>query len=230
VTERRAARNGHGVEAASSEPGPCPLCGQPLYGWIALPRRGADATVGLPLGGDSEAERIIVRCETCGVALEGGREIDLVAEWEAICKAGERDGRWISVPNRSSIQAWIGTEGWAAIDRSPGRLMLTPRALELLAEHNGQRIERMRYPRWGRSQWWMWQTLLNGLTFHPNFAREARAGRLRPSTGRGRLLFGVDAVVSVLAAPLVALVSIPLELLAALAGRGGEMQTTPHSR
>jgi hypothetical protein len=69
----------------------------------------------------------------------------------------------------------------------------------------------------------MWQTLMNGLTFHPNFAREVRAGRLRPSSARGRLTFGVDCVVTVLAAPLVLLVSVPLELGAALARRGGDL-------
>jgi hypothetical protein len=71
----------------------------------------------------------------------------------------------------------------------------------------------------------MWQTLLNGLTFHPNFVREARAGTLRPSTGRGHLAFAADLVVTLLAAPLVALVSFPLELAASLFRRGGEMVT-----
>jgi len=31
----------------------------------------------------------------------------------------------------------------------------------------------------------MWQTLLNLLTFHRDFASEAVSGRLRPGTGRG---------------------------------------------
>jgi hypothetical protein len=78
----------------------------------------------------------------------------------------------------------------------------------------------------------MWQTLLNGLTLHPNFAREVRAGRLRPSGGRGRVAFAVDCVATVLAAPLVALVSFPLELVAVALRRGGLIQarlTAPHS-
>jgi hypothetical protein len=41
-----------------------------------------------------------------------------------------------------------------------------------------------------------------------------------------RLTFAIDSVVSVLAAPLVALVSVPLEALAALARRGGEMRAS----
>jgi hypothetical protein len=73
----------------------------------------------------------------------------------------------------------------------------------------------------------MWQTLLNGLTFHPNFAREVRAGRLRPAGARSRFAFAVDSVVTVLGAPLIALVSVPLELIAALARRGGEIRAAP---
>ena len=69
----------------------------------------------------------------------------------------------------------------------------------------------------------MWQTILNAFTFHENFARQVRAGTLRPGGARGRLKFGIDAVVTVLAAVPVALVSAPLELVAALLGRGGEL-------
>ncbi len=201
-----------------SDQPPCPLCGQPLYGWIALPPSGDDAVgVGEPIA-DPGRERVIDRCESCGVALEHGAEIDLEAEWAAVCAAGE-----ITIPNRASLQAWIGEVGWAGIDRFPGRLLLDPASLELLAERNGQRLERLRTPPSRRGQAWMWQTLLNGLTFHRNFAREVRAGRLRPATGRGRLRFAVDSVVTVLGAPLVLLLSAPLELGAALARRGGEI-------
>jgi hypothetical protein len=71
----------------------------------------------------------------------------------------------------------------------------------------------------------MWQTLLNGLTLHTNFAREVLTGRLRVRNSRGRVAFVVDAVASVLAAPLVALLSFPLEAVGALANRGGRMVT-----
>ena len=76
----------------------------------------------------------------------------------------------------------------------------------------------------------MWQTLLNGLTFHVDFAREVRAGRLRPASARSRTRFAIDAIVTVLGAPLVLLVSAPLELGAALAGRGGELVATARRR
>ncbi len=69
----------------------------------------------------------------------------------------------------------------------------------------------------------MWQTILNALTFHENFARQIRAGTLRPAGAWGRLKFGIDAVVTALAALPVALISAPLELVSALLGRGGEL-------
>lgn len=208
-----------------SEPGSCPLCGRPLYGWIALSPAGeASASIGLPL--DDTRERVIDRCESCGVAVERGRGLDLRAEWETVCRPGEPGSRAISIPNRASLQAWIGEGGWAAIDRCPGRLIHTPASLELLAEHNGHALDRVRSPSSRRAQGWMWQTLLNGLTFHPNFAREVRAGRLRATRGRGWLRFAVDVVVTVLGAPLVLAVSAPLELGATLARRGGELAAT----
>ena len=72
----------------------------------------------------------------------------------------------------------------------------------------------------------MWQTMLNGLTFHRNFAREVRGGTLRPANSRGRFAFGMDVVVTVLGAPLVLLVSAPFELVAALSRHGGELAAT----
>jgi hypothetical protein len=210
-----------------ADPGPCPLCGRPLYAWIALPAAGDEASVGVPLGG---RERILVRCESCGVALERDRKVDLTAEWAAVCRPAEPPERLIVIPNRASVQAGIGVGGWAAIDLSPGRLIHTPASLELLAEHNGHAIERRRGAPTRRAQVWMWQTLLNGLTFRPNFARELRAGRVHPR-GRGeRLKYSVDLVVTVLGAPLVALVSLPLELVASLAGRGGELIASARER
>jgi hypothetical protein len=187
----------------------CPLCGQPLYGWIVV----------APPGGD---ERVLVRCENCGVVVERGDEVDLAREWAAV----RGEGGAVSIPNRGSLQASIGLDGWAAIDLAPGRLLLTRRALELLAARNQSRLDSVRTPQRRRAQAWMWQTLLNGLTFHPNFAREARAGRLRPSTAISRPRFFVDLVVTVLGAPLVGLVSVPLEAVAALLGRGGELDAT----
>jgi hypothetical protein len=193
---------------------------------VLLPAATGDAGTGNPLAAQQDAERVIDRCEVCGVAVEHGREVDLDAEWEAICRPADGGGREVAAPNRASVQAGLAGAGWAAIDLSPGSLLLTPVSLELLAERTGRQLDGVRWPRWGPAQAWMWQTLLNGLTFHPNFAREVRAKRLRPAGGRGRIAFFVDAFVTVLGAPLVALISVPLELGSALVRRGGEMRAT----
>ena len=206
---------------ASRQPGTCPLCDSRLYGWVALPPRSATVGVGVPLA-ESEHDRILDRCERCGVAVERGREVDLVEEWEAVCRPADGGARSIAIPNRASLQAWVGEGGWAAIDAFPGRLIHSPDSLERLAARNDHSLERRRTPVRRRPQGWMWQTMLNGLTFHRNFAREVRARRLRFEAG-GRLRFAVDVVVTVLGAPLVLLVSAPLELGAALARRGGEL-------
>jgi hypothetical protein len=70
----------------------------------------------------------------------------------------------------------------------------------------------------------MWQTLLNLLTFHRDFASEAASGRLRPGTGRGRGAFWTDAVVTMLAAIPTALIAVVLEGGAVLAHRGGVIE------
>jgi hypothetical protein len=186
----------------------CPLCGQALYPWVTPPDAGR--------GG-----RVLDRCEGCGAAAERGAGLDLGRELEAISIAEPDGTRWVELPNRGSLQAGIGGEAWAAIDTGEGSLLHTPRSLRLLAERSGFEVESLGFAILGPNQAWMWQTLLNGLTLHPNFAREAIAGRLRPATGRGRIAFTVDTVASVLAAPLVALVSAPLELIAVALRRGG---------
>jgi hypothetical protein len=208
-------------DRAVAKPGACPLCGEQLYGWIALADPG-EAAIGTPVA-SGDLSRIVDRCENCGVAVDRGRDVDLGDEWQAVCRPGEPGSREISIPNRASLQATIGEVGWAAIDEYPGRLLHTPASLERLAERNGYAIERRRSPLSRRAQGWMWQTLLNGLTFHVDFAREVRAGRLRPASARSRTRFAIDTIVTVLGAPLVLLVSAPLELGAALGGRGGEL-------
>jgi hypothetical protein len=127
----------------------------------------------------------------------------------------------VQVANRDSWQARLGGINWAGLE--PGRgLYPTPRALELLGERAGLTVVRTDWPRWGRGQVWMWQTIVNAFTFNHNFALGVREGLVRPSAGlAARLKYAMDAVVTVLATPLVVLVSVPLELVAALAGKGG---------
>jgi hypothetical protein len=214
---------------ASGRPQRCPLDGGALDPWLTLPDPATRPTVGMPTGvnpDDAEASvaaRLLDRCQGCGAGVPRHETIDLAAELSALERRRD-DGRLeLASPNRGGLAATLGGEAWACLDDAPGRLLLTPRSLELLAVRSGRAIERVRFPKLGRNQGWMWQTLINGLTLHPNFAREVRAGRLRAANSRGPISFAIDCVVTVLAAPLVALVSFPLELAAALARRGGEI-------
>ena len=70
-----------------SEAGRCPLCGQQLYGWIALPAADAEASVGMTI--NPADERVIDRCEECGVALERGEAADAAAGGGGGCPTGE---------------------------------------------------------------------------------------------------------------------------------------------
>jgi hypothetical protein len=72
----------------------------------------------------------------------------------------------------------------------------------------------------------MWQTLLNLLTFHRDFAVEALSGRLRPGGGRGRGAFTLDVLITVLAAIPTAILAVVLEGGAVLARRGGVIEIT----
>jgi hypothetical protein len=70
----------------------------------------------------------------------------------------------------------------------------------------------------------MWQTLLNLLTFHRDFASEAVSGRLRPGTGRSTAAFWTDAAVTLLAAIPTAFIAVLLEAGAVVARRGGVIE------
>jgi hypothetical protein len=206
----------------------CPLCGGRAYPWIGVPFPELEPTVGLasPVDPDDpeagKKERLIDRCENCGSGVEQG-PIDLGDELEAVTAGREGADRVLIAPNRASWQAAIGGDGWAALPDWRGRLLLTPRGLELLLERTGMEPAKPAFPPWGANQRWLWQTVLNGITVHPNFATDVLAGRLRPRNARGPFVFAADLIASVLATPLVALLSLPMEALAALLGRGGRM-------
>lgn len=206
----------------------CPFCDGPAYPWIGVPYPGTGATVGMLSPVDPEdpdaarAARLFDRCESCGAGLEQAA-IDLADELERITVRRDGEDRYLDAPNRLSWQGGIGGDGWAALPESPGRVLLSPRSFALLLEKTGMEPLPAAFPPWGPNQRWMWQTLLNGLTLHPNFATRVLRGELRPGTSRGGFKFAADAVASVLAAPFVALISLPLEALAALFKRGGRM-------
>ena len=189
----------------------CPACGKPLYGWVKLDDRSTGASY------------VVDRCEECGLGVTRG-----VPEPDAVfvsARRGLRSGATIEMrlPNRASWQAGIGGDRWAALELPTQRLHVTPRSLALLLQRHGLAAMRTRQPALGRNQVWMWQTLLNGFTFNANFARDVVRRRLRPRTARGCPSFAIDAVVTVLAALPLAVIAIPLELLAVALRRGGEL-------
>ena len=208
----------------------CPLCGGSVFAWIGIPQSISDASVGLlspvdpdePGGGDNA--RLVDRCEKCGAGIERSAEpVDLLAELARIEIEGPDGARTFAAPNRASWQGSLGGDGWAALAEWEGRLLLTPRAFALLAEQNGLEAEKPAFPPAGPNQRWLWQSILNGITLHHNFLSEVRAGRLKMANSRGSAQFIADMVASVLATPFVLLLSVPLEAVASLAGRGGRM-------
>src|SRR5688572_17509263 len=142
----------------------CPACGEPLFVWIETD------------GFGPREDQVIDRCENCGLLAERG------AVPSAEVAIEELSGR---TPNAASLQAWLGAENWAALRPGDHGVRFTPRAAELLLAKRGLGVTRIRYVA-GAGMASMWQTLLNLLTFHRDFASEAASGRLRPGTGRGR--------------------------------------------
>jgi hypothetical protein len=193
----------------------CPACGQPLYGWLELETPAGPA--------------LLERCENCRLGLAAGLgQADVSNELLADAR-NLPDGRLeVWVANRDSMQARLGGINWAALE--PGRgLYPTPQALDLLAEKAGLSVVEVDSPRWGRGQVWLWQSIVNAFTFNQNFALKVRAGLIRPSGLGARLKYAVDAVVTALATPLVLVVSVPLELIAALRGQGGVLVAVAQS-
>jgi hypothetical protein len=164
---------------------------------------------------------LLQRCENCRLGIAADLRTDDVAH-ELIAGARTLPGGELElrVANRGSVQAALGGFNWAALE--PGRgLYPTRDALSRLANRAGLELIRVETPRRGQGQIWLWQTIVNAFTFNQNFATRARAGMVRPRGFRDRLKYAIDALVTILATPLVLVVTVPLELGAALAGRGG---------
>jgi hypothetical protein len=190
----------------------CPACGEPLFAWLETSGYGA------------REDQVIDRCENCGLAVardavpspeRATDELLSGRDWEAVVT--------VRAANAASLQAWLGAENWAALRPGGSSLHPTPRAAGLLLGRRGLLVTRVRYLA-GAGMASMWQTLLNLLTFHRDFATEALAGRLRPTGGRGRTVFVLDAAITVLAAVPTAVIAVLLEGGAVLAGRGGVIE------
>ncbi|MSO41534.1 MAG: hypothetical protein EXQ70_06525 [Solirubrobacterales bacterium] len=193
----------------------CPACGEPLFVWLKTE------------GWGPREDQIVDRCENCGLAVSRDTVPDADAAIGELL--GDADPRAEEVvfraANSASLQAWLGAENWAALRPGDGAIKPTPRAIELLLAKAGMEPRRTRYlAAAGMAS--MWQTLLNLLTFHRDFAAEAASGRLGPGTGRGRAAFSMDVVVTVLAAIPTAGLAVLFEGAAVLARRGGVVEVT----
>jgi hypothetical protein len=200
-------------QAAGPETPRCPADGEPLFVWIETSGYGR------------REDQVIDRCENCGLVLVRGQVPTPEAAAERLLSEGQRrDGRvTLRAANAASLQAWLGAENWAALRPGGHGLEPTPRAARLLLARRGFEVRRIRHlPGPGMAA--MWQTLLNLLTFHRDFASEAAAGRLRPGTGRGRAAFFTDVVVTALAAIPTAFIAVLLEGGAVVARRGGVIE------
>ena len=200
-------------EGAEPDTPRCPACGEPLFVWIETSGYGR------------HEDQVIDRCENCGLVVVRGAVPSPEAAADALlAEAEERDGGvTFRASNAASLQAWLGAENWAALRPGGHGTEPTPRAASLLLARRGLEIRRVRHLA-GPGMASMWQTLLNLLTFHRDFASEAASGRLRPGTGRSRGAFWTDAVVTVLAAIPTAIIAVLLESGAVLARRGGVIE------
>jgi hypothetical protein len=198
----------------------CPACGQPLFVWVET------------LGYGVAEDQVIDRCENCGLAVardsvpSPDHAIDELLVDQPEVAGGPRAGNELTViraDNAASLQAWLGAENWAALRPGGHDIHPTPRAASLLLARGGLEVRRVRHLlRPGMAG--MWQTLLNLLTFHRDFASQAASRRLRPGMGRSRAAFWTDAVVTVLAAIPTAIIAVVLETGAVLARRGGAIE------
>lgn len=194
-------------------PYPCPADGRPLFGWV---------TARDPGGGDP---LILDRCESCGLAVT--RRPSAPDVWTEL--PGELEGEGtgpVTLANLGSWQGAIGRAQWAALDPAGRRLHPTPDSIRLLAASRGVDVAALETPKSRRSYRNMVQTLLNAFTLRENFARDARAGRIRPGEEASRPAYLLDRVVTVLLFVPLSGLGWALETLAARRGRGGEMVVT----
>lgn len=206
-------------EAAPGNADRCPACGEPLFVWVETE------------GWGPREDQVIDRCENCGLAV--ARDAVPTPDAAASVLLGEaaapevrqQGAVVVRAANAASLQAWLGAENWAALRPGEFGLEPTPRAAELLLRRRDLEVTRVRHLA-SKGMASMWQTLLNLLTFHRDFASEAASGRLRPGTGRGRAAYAIDVLVTVLAGIPTAILAVILESGAVLARRGGVIEIT----
>jgi hypothetical protein len=211
-------------EGASPKARRCPACGEPLFVWIEIPTKRV-APGGAPSHLGPRQDQIVDRCENCGLVAEREAVPSPPEAIDELLAGSDRRGERVLIraDNAASLDAWLGAENWAALRPGGHRIKPTPRAASLLLARRSLEIRRIRHLV-GPGMASMWQTLLNLLTFHRDFASQAASGRLRPGTGRGRAAFWIDAIVTVLAAVPTAIIAVVLEGGAVIARRGGVIE------
>jgi hypothetical protein len=207
-----------GLEDVATPGGRCPACGEPLFPWIEV-----DGDAGGARLAQTVVAHVVDRCENCGLATERGDGGDGLGELvEGIVKDVRSDGSAeITIPNGASWQAGLGLENWAGLHLPEVPAVLNPKALDLLLEHEGLKVEERSFPAAaGMGQ--LMQTLLNLITFNRDFARRALRREITPATARHRGIgYGIDALASVMTAVPVAAISVVVEAVAVLTGHGG---------
>src|SRR5512134_3681256 len=160
-------------EGAAPGTARCPACGEPLFVWLETS------------GFGPREDELIDRCENCGLAVARDAVPSPDEAIEELLSDGARGGERIAVrvQNAASLQAWLGAENWAALAPGGRAIKPTAQAAAILLARRGLGLRRVRHLiRPGIAS--MWQTLLNLLTFHRDFASAAVSGRLRPGSGR----------------------------------------------
>src|SRR5262249_30874485 len=152
----------------------CPADGEPLFVWIET------------YGYGKREDEVVDRCEACGLVVPRNSvpSPDQAVD-ELLGRAKPRGERTaVRTANAASLQAWLGAENWAALAPGDPDIKPTPRAARLLFARRGLQVRRIRHLAVAGMSG-MWQTLLNLLTFHRDFAPQVISGELRPGTGRG---------------------------------------------
>ncbi len=197
-TERRTPVVPLGAGHSPDNP-PCPACGEPLFGVMAM-RPGLRGAVS--------------RCESCGLGVVGessGAE-EALHELDRL----EHEGR-LRILNRGSFASSLGGAGWVGFQPS-AHYLFPVEAVRRLVAGRDQVVKRRRWaPALGLAI--TWQTLLNSLTFGRNAAFGAlKWGEATPAERRWQRR--IDILISIALAIPVLLVALPIELAGAAIGRG----------
>ncbi|HVY95996.1 MAG TPA: hypothetical protein VHA54_03450 [Solirubrobacterales bacterium] len=183
---------------AGPENPPCPACGEPLFGWLAV-----QPGLGAPVS----------RCESCGLGVVGvGAE-----PGEALRELDRLGDMAPRIANRASFAAALGSAGWAGLE--PGaRYLFTLESVRRLVARRDQIVKSRRWaPLAGIAA--TWQTLLNSVTFGHNVGLAA-LGRGRAVKAEKPWQRRIDALATIVLAIPALLIALPIELAGGITGRG----------